>query len=84
MARSVKNITEAYQLVSAGAAVFSFKKKGKGTLFINTEDVAGPDDSKAEEFASDGNERQAQQQSVVNTYIRASDPDEGWIVIVDE
>lgn len=81
MARSVKNITETYQSVSAGAAVFSFKKKGKGTLFINT---VNTDDDAAEEFSSEENERQAQQQSAVETFIRANDPDEGWVVIVDE
>lgn len=81
MARTVKNITEAYQSVSTGVAVFSFKKKGKGTLFINT---VNTDDDTAEAFSSDGNERQSQQESAVETFIRASDPGEGWEVIVDE
>lgn len=81
MARSVLVVTDSYQLASAKTAVFTIKKEGKGTIFFNTVNI---DDDAAEALSRGSRGEQIEQRSTVNTYIRASEADAGWEIIIDE
>ncbi|MCK5606562.1 hypothetical protein KAR91_31960 [Candidatus Pacearchaeota archaeon] len=84
MARSLLAVTDAYQVASAKAAVFTIKKVGKGTLFFNDTNA---NDTTAEAISSDTRNAeglQVEQRSTTNTYVRASVPDAGWEIIIDD
>lgn len=84
MARSLLVVTDAYQVASAKAAVFTIKKVGKGTLFFNDTNA---DDITAEAISSDNRNAeglQVEQRSTTNTFIRASVADAGWEIIIDD
>lgn len=78
MARATTIITDSFQLIASGAALFSIKEKGKGALIFN-------------ETATDSNANfehpEAAQQFLQNetkeTYVRAQQPDAGWVIITD-
>ena len=85
MARTKLVITDAYQLASGTTAVFTIKKAGTGQLLfndVNTDDIAAEAISAASPSAREG--LQYEQTSVVNTYVRASEADAGWVILIEE
>lgn len=81
MARVKWNITNVYQLVAAAPAVIDIKKRGKSPLLINTTDA---NDDTAMEISPEGELPQAEQRSTVNTWVRARDADDGYVIVVDQ
>ena len=85
MARTKLVITDAYQLASGTAAVFTIKKAGTGRLFFNdvdTDDIAAEIISVATPGAREG--LQFEQSLIKNTYVKASEADAGWEILIEE
>ena len=85
MARTKLVVTDAYQLASGTAAIFTVKKAGTGQLLfndINTDDIAAEIISAATPGARDG--LQFEQGLIKNTYVRASEAGAGWVVLIEE
>jgi len=85
MARTKLVVTDAYQLASGTAAIFTIKKAGAGQLFfndVNTDDIAAESISAATPSAREG--LQYEQGLIKNTYVRASVADAGWEILIEE
>jgi len=78
MARSTTIITDSFQQIASGAALFTIDKVGKGALILN-------------ETASDSNANftrpeaggQLAQTEAKATFVRAQEANAGWVVITD-
>ena len=85
MARTKLVVTDAYQLASGTAAIFTIKKAGAGQLIfndVNTDDIAADAVSAATPGARDG--LQFKQGLIKNYYVRASVANAGWEITVEE
>ena len=85
MARTKLVVTDAYQLASGTAAIFTIKKAGAGQLFfndVNTDDIAAESISAETPSARAG--LQYEQGLIKNTYVRASVADAGWEILIEE
>ena len=85
MARTKLVVTDAYQLASGTAAIFTIKKAGEGQLFfndVNTDDTAAESISAETPSARAG--LQYEQGLIKNTYVRASVADAGWEILIEE
>ena len=85
MARTKLVVTDAYQLASGTAAIFTIKQAGRGQLFfndVNTDDIAAEKISAATPGAREG--LQYEQGLVKNTYVKASEADAGWVILIEE
>ena len=85
MARTKLVVTDAYQLASGTAAIFTIKKTGAGQLIfndVNTDDIAAIFISAATPGARDG--LQLRKNLIENTYVKASVADAGWEILIKE
>ena len=80
MTQTLLVVTDAYQLAAAAPAVFTIKNAGKGNLLFNDTDV---DDDTAHKFTRGDQGKQVEQRSTTNTYVRATEVDAGWEIIID-
>ena len=83
MADSLFEPTAAYQSASTVNAVFTIKKApAHGVLFVNTTDA---NDDTARQISAPGAQGlQFEERSARETFIKASEADAGWEIIVDE
>jgi hypothetical protein len=77
MARSRIEVTQTWQLISTGQAVFSVLHVSTGTLLFN--EIA--DDITANRISNPQLGRQFQQGEAKSTYVRATR--DGWVLLAD-
>jgi len=76
MSKAVLNITQAWQTVAVGAAIFTIKVKGAGAIFFNETE----DDASAYVAAALPGEQFSQNDAIL-TKCRATGS--GWVIIAD-
>lgn len=78
MAKTQVVVTDTWQNIATGPAVFTIKKVGVGNIAFNTTETL---DTAYEDVPAVGD--QFQQTDALNTKVKADRADAGWVIIVD-
>ena len=78
MARATTIVTDSFQQIASGAALFTIKKKGKGALIFN--ETATDSNANLEHPQAGGQFTQTEAKA---THVRAQQANAGWEIITD-